>query len=133
MNTDTDLNTSTLRYTKDHEWVRMENDIAVVGITSHAVDELGEVVFVELPNVDDDINQADEFGSIESVKTVSSLYSPISGSISEINNDIVDNPGTINESPYKDGWLIKVKVSNPSEINDLMSEEDYKAYLETDQ
>ena len=129
----TEMDTSTLRFTKEHEWVKVENDSATVGITGHAVDELGEVVFVELPNIDDEVNQMDEFGSIESVKTVSSLYSPVSGKISEVNSDIVDNPGAINDSPYKDGWLVKIQLSNPSEVNELMTEADYKAFLESDQ
>ena len=135
MNTEmsTDMDTSTLRYTKEHEWVKLDNDIATVGITAHAVDELGEVVFVELPNTDDEVNQMDEFGSIESVKTVSSLYSPVSGKISEVNSSIEDNPGAINDSPYTDGWLVKIQISNPSEVNELMTESDYKAFLESDQ
>ena len=120
----------TLRFTKEHEWVKLDGNVAVVGITDHAVDELGEVVFVELPDVDSEVELMDEFGSIESVKTVSSLYSPVTGTITAVNSNIVDNPGTINDSPFQDGWLIKVKISNQSEVENLMSEDDYKVFLE---
>lgn len=122
---------SDLKYTEEHEWVRLENDHAVVGITQYAIEELGEIVFVDLPPVGRVIKQMDEFGSVESVKTISSLYLPISGEVSEINEDLTKNPGYINESPYEDGWLIKVALSDENELDDLMTPEEYKNFLET--
>ena len=122
---------SDLRYTEEHEWVRVENDVAVVGITQHAVDELGEIVFVDLPEIGRQIGQMEEFGSVESVKTISSLYLPVSGEVIEINSELSKNPGYVNESPYEDGWLIKVSLGDEKEIDDLMTAEEYKNFLET--
>jgi len=119
-----------LRYTEDHEWIRVENEVATVGITSHAVDELGEIVFVDLPQVGAEIEQMVEFGSVESVKTVSSLYLPISGQIIEINQELVNNPNLINDSPYEDGWLVKVAMSDEKEADDLMTPSEYSTHLE---
>ena len=117
------------RYTQDHEWVIMEDDIATIGITNYAVEELGDVVFVELPSPDMELSQSDEFGSIESVKTVSSLYMPISGIVLESNTLLTNNPEMVNESPYMDGWLIKVKPESLTEFDDLMTAEEYESYL----
>ena len=117
------------RYTQDHEWVIMEDDIATIGITNYAVEELGDVVFVELPSPDMELSQSDEFGSIESVKTVSSLYMPISGLVLESNTLLTNNPEMVNESPYMDGWLIKVKPESLTEFDDLMTAEEYESYL----
>ncbi|NBV83667.1 glycine cleavage system protein GcvH [bacterium] len=122
---------SDLRYTEEHEWVRVENDVAIVGITQHAVDELGEIVFVDLPEIGRQIGQMEEFGSVESVKTISSLYLPVSGEVIEINSELSKNPGYVNESPYDDGWLIKVSLGDEKEIDDLMTAEEYKNFLET--
>lgn len=119
-----------LKYTEEHEWVRVENDTAIVGITQHAVDELGEIVFVDLPQVGRQIGQMDEFGSVESVKTISSLYLPIGGEVLEINQELSKNPGYVNESPYDDGWLVKVSLADEKEIDDLMTPEEYKNFLE---
>lgn len=119
-----------LRYTEEHEWIRVENEIATVGITSHAVDELGEIVFVDLPEVGAQIEQMAEFGSVESVKTVSSLFLPISGEIIEINKELVNNPNLVNDSPYEDGWLVKVAMSDEKEADDLMTAGEYKSHLE---
>ena len=119
------------KYTEDHEWVILENGIATIGISNHAIEELGEVVFVELPESNIELSQSDEFGTIESVKTVSSLYTPLSGTIIETNTDLKDNPEIINESPYGDGWLIKVKAEKQSEYDDLMSCTEYQSYIES--
>ena len=120
-----------LKYTEEHEWVRVENDTAIVGITQHAVDELGEIVFVDLPQIGRQIGQMDEFGSVESVKTISSLYLPIGGEVLETNQELSKNPGYVNESPYDDGWLVKVALADEKEIDDLMTPEEYKNFLET--
>ena len=117
------------RYTQEHEWVIIEDDIATIGITTYAVEELGDVVFVELPNADVELSQSDEFGSIESVKTVSSLFMPISGLVLESNTLLTNNPEMVNEYPYSDGWLIKVKPENLTEFDDLMTSEEYESYL----
>lgn len=124
------MNPEHLKYTKEHEWVLIENNTAQIGITSHAAEELGEVVFCELPEVDDDLSQGDEFGSVESVKTVSSLYSPISGTVIEINDELNDNPASINEAPYTDGWMIKLEISDTKELTDLLSAEEYQAFID---
>ena len=119
-----------LKYTEEHEWVRVENDTAIVGITQHAIDELGEIVFVDLPQIGRQIGQMDEFGSVESVKTISSLYLPIGGEVLETNQELSKNPGYVNESPYDDGWLVKVSLADEKEIDDLMTPEEYKNFLE---
>ncbi len=117
-------------YTEDHEWVEFNDSIATVGISSYAVDELGEIVFVELPDVGISVEKGSEFASVESVKTVSGIYSPIDGEITAINESIVDTPELINQSPYDQGWLIKVD-SKTVEKDDLMDESSYKTFLNT--
>lgn len=124
------MNPDHLKYTKEHEWVLVENDTALIGITSHAAEELGEVVFCELPEVDDELAQGDEFGSVESVKTVSSLYSPISGTVIEINEELNDSPASINESPYTDGWMIKLAISDKKELAGLLSADEYQTFVD---
>ena len=119
-----------LRYTEEHEWVLVEGETATVGITHYATEELGEIVFVELPNVNDEFEQMDEFGSVESVKTVSNLYLPISGRVSAINETIQSSPETVSESPYSDGWLVKVDITDLNELDDLMTAEEYQGHLE---
>lgn len=119
-----------LKYTEEHEWVRVDGDIAAIGITEHAADELGEIVFCDLPDSGDEFRQADEFGSVESVKTVSSLYIPISGEVIEVNEALNDSPQLANESPYGDGWLIRIKISDASELDSLMDAEKYTMFLE---
>lgn len=119
-----------LRYTEEHEWVLVEGETATVGITDYATDELGEIVFVELPNVNDEFEQMDEFGSVESVKTVSNLYLPISGRISAVNEAVQSSPETVSESPYSDGWLVKVEITDLNELDDLMTAEEYQGHLE---
>lgn len=117
------------RYTKEHEWVKVEGDTALVGITHHAQDQLGDVVFVELPAVDSAIKAGDSFGTVESVKAVSDIYAPLSGDVVEANDDLVDAPEKLNESPHEGGWLVKVKVADPAELDKLMSAEDYQKYV----
>ncbi len=116
-------------FTEDHEWVEVNDNVATIGISSHAVDELGEIVFVELPNIGSVIEKSDEFASVESVKTVSGIYSPISGEIIEINSSVVDSPEVINNSPYESGWLVKVKSAS-FDSDDLMDESAYQTFLD---
>ena len=125
------MDLSNFKFTDDHEWVYIENNVATVGISEHATQELGEIVFVELPATDKLINQKDEFGTVESVKTVSSLYAPLSGTIKSINSDLENQPELVGESPYVNGWIIKIDISDSKEIDDLMTFEEYSNYLET--
>ncbi|MBI5343761.1 MAG: glycine cleavage system protein GcvH [Deltaproteobacteria bacterium] len=119
-----------LKYTKEHEWVKVEKNIVTVGITDYAQDSLGDVVYVELPQEGSPVTRSEPFGVVESVKAVSDLYAPVSGGVTEVNDAIVDNPEVINEDPYGDAWMIKVELSSPSEIDELMSAEDYQKYIE---
>lgn len=125
------MSNNSYRFTEDHEWVSVENNIGTIGVSKFAADELGEVVYVELHEVDSKINKKDEIGSLESVKTVSSIYSPISGKIKEVNTNLKDAPHLINDSPAQDGWIVKIELNNFDDLNDLMSEDEYKQYLET--
>ena len=118
-----------LKYSKEHEWAKIEGDRALIGITFHAQDELGDVVYVELPKVDQELKQFQEFGVVESVKTVSNLYSPLSGQVEEINTELESQPEQVNKEPYKKGWLMKLKLSDPSEAANLLSAEDYEAFI----
>ncbi|MDA3935651.1 MAG: glycine cleavage system protein GcvH [Actinomycetota bacterium] len=118
-----------LKYDKEHEWVRVEGDIAVMGITQFAQDQLGEVVYVDLPAAGDEVVAGETFGEIESVKSVSELFSPVSGEIVAVNDALDDTPETVNASPYNDGWMIKVKLSDTSGLDGLMSAEDYEAFV----
>ncbi len=119
-----------LKYSAEHEWVRMGGNIAEIGVTVFARDSLGNVVFVDLPEVGAKVEQFAKFGEIESVKTVSDLVSPISGKIIEINLEVVDNPSVINDDPYRSGWLIKVEIIDPSQLDKLMGSEAYKSMVE---
>jgi glycine cleavage system H protein len=119
-----------LRYTREHEWVLIEGNQATVGITDYAQHELGEVVFVELPKVGDSVTKDEPFGVVESVKAASDVYAPLSGEVSETNDDLVSSPELINDDPYGDAWLIRVEMSDPSEVEQLMSAADYKDYIE---
>ncbi len=114
-----------VKYTKDHEWAKLSNDIVTIGINDYAQDQLGEIVFVELPEVGDTFSEGDEFGSVESVKAVSEMYIPISGEIVEINESLEDAPELVNESCYDDGWIIKVKPDDVSELDNLMNKAAY--------
>ena len=118
-----------LKYTKDHEWVSLEGNIATVGITDFAQSELGDIVYVEVDTLDETLNKDEDFGTVEAVKTVSDLFLPMSGKIVEFNESLSDAPESINESPYEQGWIIKVEVSNPDEINDLLNSNDYSALI----
>ncbi|MDX6380310.1 MAG: glycine cleavage system protein [Rubrobacteraceae bacterium] len=119
-----------LQYTKTHEWMRLENDIATVGITEHAQDELGDVVFVELPETGASFDAGDSFGTIESVKAVSDLYTPVGGEVVEVNESLNDSPEKVNEDPYGDGWIIKLRSSGEG---DLLSAEEYEKLLEEEE
>lgn len=118
-----------LRYTKSHEWVRVSEDTATVGITDHAQAELTDVVFVELPAVGRTVNAGDAVAVVESVKTASDIYSPVSGEIVKINNGLVDNPGLVNSEPYGEGWFYTIKLSNYDDLNTLLSAEQYSAQI----
>lgn len=119
-----------LKYTREHEWVRVEKDIAVIGITDYAQGELGDIVFVELPKVGAKVEFMKAFGTIEAVKAISDLFSPLSGKIAEVNNKLEGDSSLINGDPYGEGWIIKVKMSDQSELNKLLSAADYGALLE---
>jgi glycine cleavage system H protein len=119
-----------LKYTKEHEWVRVENDsIGVVGITDYAQSELGDIVYVELPQIGKQVKQLEPFGTIEAVKAVSDLFSPLSGEVIEVNEKLKDSADLINKDPYGEGWIIKIKISDLSELNNLLSAEDYKKLI----
>jgi glycine cleavage system H protein len=120
---------SDLKYDKEHEWVRTEGDTAVIGISDFAQDQLGEVVFVDLPEAGTEVVAGETFGEIESVKSVSDLFAPVTGSVVEVNTNLSDAPETVNEDPYGDGWLIKVKMTDASEADSLMSADDYEAFV----
>lgn len=114
-----------LKYSKSHEWVRVEGDLAFIGITQHAEHLLGDIVYVELPEEGDTIQQGEEFGVIESVKAASDLYAPVSGEVMAVNQELEDTPASVNQSPYGDGWLIQVKLADDSELSTLMTAEEY--------
>ena len=118
----------TYRYTKEHEWVRVEGNEGTVGITDHAQHELGDIVFVELPKPGTKVTKGQTFGSVESVKAVSDIYSPVSGEVSQANELLSASPEKLNEDPHGDAWLIKVKLSSPNEVKELMSAADYEKY-----
>lgn len=118
------------RYAKSHEYVHVEGDVATIGITDYAQKELGDVVFVELPQVGSALDAADELGSIESVKAVSELFSPVSGEVIEINDALAENPALVNTDPWGDGWMIRIRMSDPTEVDELMTAEEYDEYIE---
>ena len=118
-----------LKYSKDHEWVRVEGNSATVGITAFAQDQLGDIVYVELPEIGKEFKAADEFGVVESVKSVSSLLCPVSGKITEINGELSDSPQLVNQSPYEKAWMIKIELTNPAELEGLLSSTDYQKTL----
>jgi len=127
------VNPEELHYTQSHEWVRIDGDIGTIGITDHAQKELGEIVYLELPEVGHLYNADDEFGTVESVKAVSELFIPISGEIIEVNRAAVAEPGIVNDDPFGDGWLIKLKVTTDDEIRKLMSADQYAEYVEAEE
>ncbi len=118
-----------LLYTEEHEWANYNNDEVTVGITDYAQSQLGDVIFVELPEVGEEISAGDTFGEIEAVKTVSELYAPISGTITAVNEDLEDSPETVNSDPYGDGWLVKISPSNPEEKDELMNFLSYEEFV----
>lgn len=127
------MNPEDLRYTRSHEWVRIEGDIGTVGITDHAQKELGEIVYLELPEVGHLYNAEEEFGTVESVKAVSELFVPVSGEVVAVNTAAVAGPGIVNDDPFGDGWLIKVKLTKDEEAARLLSAERYTAYLKEEE
>lgn len=119
-----------LNFLKSHEWVKLEdNNIAVVGITDYAQSQLGDIVFIELPKEGDKLEQFSQFGTIESTKAASELYTPLSGQVIEVNSELINNPQWINESPFDKGWMIKIKIGNPKELDNLMDEQAYKEFV----
>lgn len=120
---------SELKYTKDHEWISIEGDVATVGITDFAQGELGDIVYVEVETVDETLDQEEVFGTVEAVKTVSDLFLPLSGEIIEFNEALEDEPEKVNSDPYGDGWMVKIKMNDLSQVDGLLSDEDYKAII----
>jgi glycine cleavage system H protein len=118
-----------LKYTKEHEWVKLEENIAIVGITDYAQSELGDIVFVELPSMGKEVKQMEPFGTIEAVKAVSDLFSPVTGKVIEVNSALDDDPMVINRDPYGEGWMIKVELSDQSQLDDLLDASSYKGII----
>ena len=118
-----------LTYTKDHEWISIDGDNATIGITDYAQGELGDIVYVDIEALGEELDKEEIFGSVEAVKTVSDLFLPVSGEITELNEGLEDNPELINDDPYGEGWIIKMKISNQSELTDLLSADDYKELI----
>ncbi|WP_324176659.1 glycine cleavage system protein GcvH [Staphylococcus pseudintermedius] len=117
---------SGLKYSKEHEWVKVEGNTAIIGITDFAQSELGDIVFVELPEVEDELTEGETFGSVESVKTVSELYSPVSGKVVAVNENLEDAPEAVNESPYEEAWMVKVELKDESELDALLDAAGYE-------
>ena len=120
---------SDLKYTRDHEWVRVEGNIATIGITDFAQGELGDIVYVEVETVDETLDQEEVFGTVEAVKTVSDLFLPVSGTIVEFNESLEDQPEVVNSDPYGEGWMIRVEMSDPSQLESLLSDAEYKELI----
>ena len=120
---------SELKYTKDHEWVRVEGNVATIGITDFAQKELGDIVYVEVETLDQTLNKDEVFGTVEAVKTVSDLFLPLTGEVIEFNDELESNPESVNTDPYGKGWMIKLKISDTSEVDQLLSSDDYKALI----
>ncbi len=123
------MNPRNLKYHREHDWVRIEGDTATFGVTDYAQETLGDIVFIELPEVGADVTAGTPYAEVESVKAVSDVFAPMSGVVIEVNEEVVDTPEVVNESPYDDGWLIKVKLSEPAEADDLMTAEEYDELL----
>ena len=118
-----------LSYTNDHEWIKIDGNTALVGITDFAQSELGDIVFIEVETIGEDLNKNEVFGTVEAVKTVSDLFIPISGKVLEFNSALEDNPELVNESPYEEGWIVKMEISNLDEISDLLDSKAYKSLI----
>ncbi|HTO87668.1 MAG TPA: glycine cleavage system protein GcvH [Thermoanaerobaculia bacterium] len=127
------MNPENLHYTQSHEWVRIDGDVGTIGITDHAQKELGEIVYLELPEVGHVFSAEDEFGTVESVKAVSELFSPISGEVTEVNKGAVAEPGIVNDDPFGDGWLIRIRLSTDEEVGKLMSAAQYAEYVASEE
>jgi glycine cleavage system H protein len=121
-----------LHYSKDHEWVRVEGNTAVVGITDHAQEQLGDVVYVELPKAGEEFAAHESFGSVESVKAVSEIFTPMSGKVSAVNESLNDEPEKVNKDPYEDGWMIKITMSNPGEVDSLLTAAEYEDFTKAE-
>jgi len=117
-----------LKYSKSHEWVRQDGDVVTIGITQHAQQLLGDIVFVELPEEGEELSQGDEFGVIESVKAASDVYAPVSGEVVGVNLELEDSPALVNQSPYGDGWLLQIKVNSESQLSELLSAQEYEQF-----
>ncbi len=113
------------RYTKEHEWVRVENNLSTIGITDYAQDQLGDIVYLDLPSPGTQVKKLDRLGEIESVKAVSDLYSPVSGEVTQVNREVVDRPELVNQSPYEEGWLVRLRLADPAEVDGLLTAEQY--------
>ena len=118
-----------LKYTDDHEWVSVKDDVAIIGITDFAQSELGDIIFVEFPDTGMSINQKDSVGTLEAVKTVADIYSPVTGEVIEVNDNLESSPELINEDPYEEGWILKIKISNKDELDGLLSNSDYEKII----
>jgi glycine cleavage system H protein len=117
-------------YSKDHEWILIQDDVGTIGITDFAQHELGDVVYADLPEIGDSFEANEPFGSVESVKAVSEIFSPVGGEVIEINSNLEEHPELINESPHKNAWMIKIRLTNPNELKELLSAEEYEEYLQ---
>ena len=118
-----------LKYTEEHEWIRLEGNIATVGITDFAQSELGDIVYIEVDTLDSEINSNDVFGTVEAVKTVSDLFMPVTGKVIEVNSSLEDAPEVVNDDPYGQGWIIKIEVTNPADVENLMSSDNYLSLI----
>ena len=118
-----------IKYTDDHEWARFENNVITIGITDFAQSELGDIIFVEFPELNDEVSQKDTIGTLEAVKTVADIFSPLSGNVIELNTNLESTPELINESPYEKGWILKIKMNNPKDFDDLLSNVDYEKLI----
>ena len=127
------MNSDDLKYTSSHEWVRVDGEVGTIGITDHAQKQLGEIVYLELPEVGHVYNANEEFGTVESVKAVSELFTPVAGEVTEVNKAAVGEPGIINDDPFGDGWLIKLKLSSDEDVASLMSADDYEKYVKEEE
>jgi glycine cleavage system H protein len=120
---------SDLKYSKEHEWIRVEDNLATLGITDYAQEELGDIVNVELPDEGDEVTRDEPLGAVESVKASSEIFSPLSGQVTEINEPLMDSPETINDDPYDEGWMVRIEMSDPKELEELMTATDYEKYI----
>ncbi len=122
-----------LHYSKDHEWIRVEGDVGTIGITDHAQNSLGDVVYVELPKVGESFSAHESFGSVESVKAVSEIFTPVGGEITEVNESLQDEPEKVNTDPYNEGWMIRVRMSNPGEVDSLLNAVEYEDFTKAEE